>query len=168
MVNEIVSLVFEGENPDSVFEIGSASGELLRDYWIHRERKVAIGGIDLNPDYAEENMKKIPGSRFLTGDIRITPWPIEDKSYDIAFSIGTLILMEDPVPVIKEMLRIAKKVILAEPHGEEYNAGSDSQPHPYGYHLRCRHDYQAIFDKLKLPVTITNPNPSLGKHIIKC
>lgn len=100
---EIIDEMFKGENPKSVFEMGCSAGSFLKEF---KEKGVKVGGLDIEPN------------KYLVHDAT-KPWPLEDKSWDIVFSVGVLIYIKDPLPVIKEMLRVGKKVILAERDGED-------------------------------------------------
>lgn len=160
MKYEIVEKVFERENPKSIFEVGCANGSLLKDYY--DTRKVIVGGLDINPvQNAKETFPEY-ANNFIQFNATQDNWPIPDNSYDIVFTIGTLILIENPLPIIKEMLRIAKdKIILAESHSEIEkieNTGGDRQYYRYRY-IR---DYKKL-----LPNAIITPGDS-SKHIIKC
>lgn len=112
MKYEILESMFAGENPQSVFEVGCANGGLLEDLGIK-----IVGGIDKTTSDIEKAKILFPKCKdnFFVGDIENIPWPVKDKQYDIVFTVGTLMYVENYLPVLKEMLRIGKKVILAEP-----------------------------------------------------
>lgn len=169
MKYQIVEKVFEGENPKSIFEVGCANGMLLEDYAL--EHEVIVGGLEISAP-SIQNCKerfKTYKDNFYTGDAQL-PFLIPDNSFDIVYTIGTLILIPNPFPTIKEMLRIAKvKIILAEPHDEgldEYGAYGDV-PQPDNYTgIRIPRNYIKVFEKLNLPMTLEDSG--LGKWIIKC
>lgn len=108
MQYKILEKMFKGENPTSVFEVGCANGGFLKDLGVK-----VVGGIDKHSGDIEKSKSDFPEGEFLLQDINQLPWNV--KPYDIVFSIGTLMYIENPEPVIKEMLRIGKKVIIAEP-----------------------------------------------------
>lgn len=159
----ILEKLFEGENPNSIFEVGCGVGGFLEDY--RTLKGVAVGGIELNAKDLNEAKEKFPQyvENFILGDAN-QPWPI-DRKYDIVFSIGTLILMPYPQTCLKEMLRIGKKVIIAEPHGQERYGVVQDKIYQYGYQYRCEHDYVEQFARLGVKIKIGETY--LGKTIIK-
>lgn len=121
----ILEKIIEGEKFETIFEVGCASGVLLASLQRDRVGRLILGGMDkIKPENPPTPFL------FLEGDAREVPWPIEDKSWDLVYTCGMLMYVEDPVPVIKEMFRIGKRVVIAEPvvpanygtdhHGDRY------------------------------------------------
>jgi len=164
---EIIDEMFTGENPKSVFEVGCSACGLMEDFY---KNGVKVGGLDIQGD--DIKMK----GEFFVQDAS-DKWPLKDNSYDIVFSVGTLIYIDKPLKALKEMLRVGKKVILAERNGhdnfEEHQLirqkldnddnviGEELLPTVYRQYL---HDYERLFKKLKVKYLIREHD---GKHIIK-
>lgn len=169
----IVDAIFEGENPKSIFEIGCAGGRLFSGYFDKRTRlnsttdtgydhtRLIVGGIEIHPENIEVAREIYPeyAHNFIAQDAS-EPWPLADKSYDIVFSLGCLLLIPDPYPVIKEALRVGKKVILAEFQDDDADDfGVNRGPEPTEAHgQRIYRDYRKVFKKLGLTPTITKCN----------
>ena len=93
------------------------------------------------------------------------PWPVPDNSFDIVFSVCVLGYIFNPLPVNKEMVRVAKdKVILAEYHSDNTDE--------YGFLLKA-----IMPDRIETLIArnyrLLLKNPELiesisGKTIIKC
>lgn len=113
MEYQILREMFEGEEPKSVFEIGCGGAGLLKDVSDHFGCKV--GGMDISKVRMENANNVFPDVKFLIHDLN-DPWPLEDKSFDIVFSVCTLAYLLNPELAIKEMTRVGKKVIIAEYH----------------------------------------------------
>ena len=112
---KIIEKIFEKESPSSIFEVGCANGSLFKEYSDQKK----VGGLDINPVMGAKIQYPEYADNFIQFDARKENWPIPDNSYDIVFTVGTMLLLEDPTITIREMLRIAKdKIILAEPHNE--------------------------------------------------
>lgn len=168
MKYQILEMMFKNEKPKSVFEVGVASGGLLLDIKENIEGIERFGGCDVTRDL-EESKERFPEHKenFIYHDI-IKPWPLEDKSYDIVFCVGVLIYIVNPIPAVREMLRVGKTVIIAEPHREE----SDDIGHilrvdmtnDKSHHAIVR-NYRAFFQHFKIIYTMQDSG--LGKHIFK-
>lgn len=172
MEYEILEAMFEGENPKSVFEIGVGGGGLLRDV-SESYGGLKIGGIDISK-VRMEGLKGLEGE-FLLHDLN-DPWPVPDNSYDIVFSVGVLMYIFDPVPVVKEMLRVCKdKIILAEYNSTEIDehGGLMKYSMSYGIQTAIGRNYLRVFDNVgvfkdKKTITMRDLQKYHGKTIIKC
>ena len=160
---EIISKMLDGENPETFFEVGCGSGGLSDRI---------TGGLDLKPGKAH----------FMEWNAEKIPWPLKDNSQDIVFTVGTLLLIPDPYPIIKEMLRICKdKIIIAEvqddsksDYGEARNFitqevqildKNSKQPSNF-YDSRIARDYKKVFKNLGLDYQLIDGVG--GKTIFKC
>lgn len=177
MEYEIIGKMFGDENPKSIFEVGCASGRLFESYVGDK----IVGGLDFEVDQAKK-LYPLQAQNFIVWNATEIPWPVKSKSYDIVFTVGTLLLIPNPFPVIKEMLRIAKdKIILAESHDERFDEygnainvvtqdsnqlnGSSKQAGNF-YNMRITRDYKKVFQKLNKEIEISD---GVGlKTIIKC
>ena len=138
MVYPVIIEMFKDENPKSIFEVGCANGGLLRD----AGTDIIVGGIDKHEGDLLRSKKLFQrdADNFFVGDLNDIPWKVKDKQYDVAFSVGTLLYLEDPREVLKEMRRIAEKVFIAEPE-----QGLIEQDHHGKRHF---HDYMQILRPL--------------------
>ena len=116
-MHEIIEKMFEGENPKSVFEIGCAGGPFLEQLREHYG-DIRVGGMDITRSDLQSAREKFPeyDSWFFMHNLVETPWTIPDKHYDVVFCVGVLMYIFEPEKVIRECLRIGKKLILAEFH----------------------------------------------------
>lgn len=170
MKYEITEAIFAGQNPKSIFEVGCAGGRLFQDYYDQRTRlnsskdteydrsRLVVGGMDITNDI-EEARKTYPeyAQNFIYWDVNNVPWPIPDKSYDLVFTVGTLLLIPHCIPVIKEMMRIGKKVILAEFHSDDLEKTRMETVDTLGniYSYRFYRNYQKILGDLGIKPDIT-------------
>ena len=149
-MHPIVENIFKGENPKSILEIGCGKGILIKQFIQDQDIKVA--GLEIDPENEEEFKQNFPTGQFILHDIN-NPFPFEDKEFDLVVSIGTLLLIEDAEPVLKEMLRVGKKVALAEFHDENQNEiGETSLTNVY--HRRIIRNYNKLFSKFGITPTI--------------
>jgi len=114
----IMDLVLGGENPNSIFEVGSAAGQLMKSF-SENKPSLRVGGIEINEGNLKQAKINYPkqSENFILFDASEKHWPIQSNSYDIVISVGTLILLQEVYTPLKEMMRIAKhKVIIAEHH----------------------------------------------------
>lgn len=160
--------MFEGEKPESVFEIGCGGAALLKDVATHFAC-TKTGGIDISKVRMSNAKNVLPDGEFIVHDLN-DPWPIADKSYDIVFSVGVLMYLFDPLPVIKEMLRVAKdKIIVAEYHGKdltEYGALLTFEMNN-GVHATIARNYIKLFRKLGGSISMRDLQSTEGKTIFK-
>ncbi len=157
MLHPIVEAVFKGQSPKSIFEVGCAGGMLFKEYYDSKPELV-VGGIDITKSDIELAKQNYPdhASNFIHWDATKVPWPVADKSYDIVFTIGTLLMVPECVPIIKEMMRIGKKVIMAEFHDSSLTKTVvervDNKENYYSY--RFYRNYEKVFADLGIKVTI--------------
>ena len=161
---KILEKVFEGESPESVFEIGCGGGGLLKD--VAECFGCKTGGIDISKVRMEAT-KGMKGE-YIVHDLN-DPWPVSDNSYDIAFSVGVLMYIFNPAPVIQEMLRVSKKgIILAEYNREDLDEYGGMMMYLSGGNVETAliRNYEKVFEKIGKKVTIEKYNND--KTIIKC
>ena len=167
MEYKILEEMFTDENPKSVFEIGCANGGLLTDL-MTKYPNLEVGGMDVSRCISQcESLR----GNFYREDLN-DPWPVKDNSYDIVFSVGVLMYMFEPLSVLREMFRVAKdKVILAEYHHSEVDLCGQLTK---GYINKGKiqtgiiRDYISLLSLLKIPMSVTYQESSVGKTIIKC
>lgn len=171
MEHKILEIMFTEEAPESVFEIGCANGGLLKDLKDNYPN-LKVGGMEISESIIKaKELFPEQADNFILRDLN-DPWPVPDKSYDIVFSVGVLMYMFDPLPVLKEMLRVAKnKIIIAEYHHQEVG--------PFGQMTRAYMDngkiymgiirnYLSLFQLLNIPLSCTIQETNGDKTIIKC
>lgn len=165
----ILDEMFKGEKPQSAFEIGCAGGPFLLEL---RENygDIKVGGMDISLGDLQSACGKFPQyqDNFLLHNLVETPWPLDDKEYDISFSIGVLMYIFEPEKVINEMLRISRKIILAEFHNtelDEYGGLSKVMQMDKIVGLGISRNYASLFKKIGLKAEITTNG---AKSIIKC
>lgn len=167
----ILEKMFDGENPDSVFEIGCANGGLLADIKT-KYPNLKVAGMDISRSI-EGSKERFPeyAHCFFTGDIN-EPWLVKEKSVDIVFSVGVLMYQFDPILALQEMFRVAKdKVILAEYHHPAISAfGQLTEPYFGGNKIQMGiiRNYIPILKNLNIPMDIFVMDSGEGKTIIKC
>lgn len=116
----VIDQIFKDEKPESIFEIGCASGKLLQ-YARSLYGDIKVGGLDILGTGIKEAKELFPeqADNFILHNI-YEPWPIEDSSYDIVFSVSTLMYLYNPREPIREMMRVAKKkIIVSEYHSDQ-------------------------------------------------
>lgn len=168
MAYEIITKIFEGENPESVFEIGCASGKLMGQLTARK------GGMDISAQGIKEAKELYPQDKdnFVFGNL-LEPWPFPDNSFDIVFSVGVLMYIFDPKPVMREMFRVAKnKVILTEYHHEELDKyGVLTKPFSDAegkIHHGIIRNYLDLLRELGIKIEVNILYTGAGKTIIKC
>ncbi len=145
---EILDKMFEGLNPDSVFEVGCSEGAMLEDIG-KKYGNIRLGGIDKNGEDVKKAKVKLEkwDKELYTGDARGIPWPIKEHTYDVVFCVGTLMYIKNPLVVIQEMIHLTKnKVMFAEPIYTQSGMIVDSVTGiPFdSYGERFNHDYLAF------------------------
>ena len=99
--------------PDStVLGLGCGKGELL--YYLKHKKNVKETGIEIKDNKVALCIEK--GLSVLQGDINEEIKDYSDKSFDYCILSQTLQQVYDPEGLIKEMLRVGKKVIVSFPN----------------------------------------------------
>ena len=149
-MHPIVENIFKGETPKSVLEVGCGKGILIKQFIGEQDIKVA--GLEIDQTNEEEFKQNFPNGQFVLHDIT-TPFPFKDKEFDLVVSIGTLLLIKDAEPVLREMLRVGKKVAIAEFH-DETQAEVGLSLKADVYFTRMYRDYNKLFSKFGIKPTI--------------
>lgn len=105
----IVELV---EENSKVLDLGSGDGSLLK--MLKNIKNVSGKGIEINQNCVIESIQK--GVSTIQGDIDEGLMQFSDKEYDYVILNSTLQSTEKPHFVIKEMLRVGKKVVVSFPN----------------------------------------------------
>ncbi len=107
------SLIEEIIEPDSkVLDLGCGSGELIRN--LIDKKNVVAKGIEIDSECVISSIQK--GVCTIQGDIDEGLNQFSDDEYDYVILNSTLQSTEKPDYVIREMLRVGKKVIVSFPN----------------------------------------------------
>ena len=158
-----MKLMFENENPISVFEVGCANGGLLKDITL-KYPNIEVGGLDTNLSDLVRAKSLFPKytENFILGDIRYTEIP---KHYNIIFTCGTLMMIATNIlPLIEKMRKSSRAVFIAEMHDDiqdEWGTNTDlvegdiklSKDSDNGSTINTRitRNYKKVFEKLGIP-----------------
>jgi len=137
--------------PASVFEFGCNRGRNLME--IRKlDANIQLAGVDVNPDAVAWG-RDHHGLDLRVGDESLLG-SMEGQSFDVTFTLSVLDHLPDPRPVLKELIRVARKgVILLEPWlGQEgkvvqtmsTTSGKSEDAEPYEYSW----DYVKIIHEL--------------------
>jgi len=99
------------EENASVLDLGCGDGILLK---MLKDKDIHARGIDINQDNIVKCLEK--GLSVIQGDIDEGLQEYPDKSYDYVVLNQTLQSTEKPDFVVKEMLRVGKKVVVSFPN----------------------------------------------------
>jgi len=99
------------EENASVLDLGCGDGILLK---MLKDKDIHARGIDINQDNIVKCLDK--GLSVIQGDIDEGLQEYPDKSYDYVVLNQTLQSTEKPDFVVKEMLRVGKKVVVSFPN----------------------------------------------------
>lgn len=100
------------EAGDSVLDLGCGDGEVLA--YLREQKKVRGYGVDIDFHHVLSCMKK--GLSAFHGDLDEGLQEFSDKSYDAVILSQTLQQVKKPELVMKEMLRVGKRVIVTFPN----------------------------------------------------
>ena len=99
------------ESGSNVLDLGCGDGTLMK---MLKDKGVFVSGIDINEDNIVKCLEK--GLSVIQGDIDKGLHEYPDKSYDYVILNQTLQSTEKPDYVIKEMLRVGKKIVVSFPN----------------------------------------------------
>ena len=99
------------ETGATVLDLGCGDGTLMK---MLKDKGVFVSGIDINEDNIVKCLEK--GLPVIQGDIDEGLHEYPEKSYDYVILNQTLQSTEKPDYVIKEMLRVGKKIVVSFPN----------------------------------------------------
>jgi predicted SAM-dependent methyltransferase len=151
-------------NPESVLELGAARGYILKKL---EDSGIRVKGLEVSKHcFHTRAIKDI-----VTWDITETPWPIDDQSFDLCFSIAVMEhIPEDKIEAItKEIQRTCKRAV----HGISFNGDVDDfdKTHTtlkdrkwWSDRLPLKHE---VVDKEWLEEGPANPPLGIGDNSVK-
>jgi ubiquinone/menaquinone biosynthesis C-methylase UbiE len=127
---------------ESALELGCGYGRMLQ---ILDESGISnISGLDISPHQVQAAKRLVPRADLQIHDVQ-TSLPFDDDSFDLVYTSEVLMHIPDAAPIIKEMIRVAKKYVA---HVE--NPGSaDNAPWEFS------HDYESTYKSIELDPTTT-------------
>ena len=113
MARKDFDIITEWINPNSrILDLGCGDGSLLK--LLNIKRNVSGYGVDSSID---KTIKSLDNSiNILNADINDHMGYFKDKSFDFVILAQSLQVVENPVLLIKEMLRIGNEVIISFPN----------------------------------------------------
>lgn len=99
-------------NRATVLDVGCGEGDLL--VRLSDARKATVQGIELNQEMAMRCIER--GIPTYHGDLEKSLKNFQDKSYDFVILEETLQTLQHPIDVLRELLRIGKKVVVSIPN----------------------------------------------------
>ena len=113
MARKDFDIITEWINPNSrILDLGCGDGSLLK--LLNVKRNVSGYGVDSS---IEKTIKSLDNSiNILNADINDHMGYFKDKSFDFVILAQSLQVVENPVLLIKEMLRIGNEVIISFPN----------------------------------------------------
>jgi SAM-dependent methyltransferase len=135
-VKRVVDLCLENDQISSVLDVGTGTGLFAEAFAGH---SLTIAGVDVNPEMLASARHFMPKGDFRTGTAEALPYP--DNSFDLVFLGLVLHESDEPLKVLKETLRVARKRvgILEWPYRDQ----------PFGPPLAHRLDPEDLADLFK-------------------
>ncbi len=99
-------------NRATVLDVGCGEGDLL--VRLSDSRKAVVQGIEINQEMAMRCIER--GIPTYHGDLEKSLKNFQDKSYDFVILEETLQTLQHPIDVLRELLRIGKKVVVSIPN----------------------------------------------------
>ena len=96
----------------SVLDVGCGEGDLLT--LLSDSRKARVQGIELNQEMAMRCIER--GIPTYHGDLEASLGNFQDQSFDYVILEETLQTLQHPIEVLRELLRIGKKVVVSIPN----------------------------------------------------
>jgi len=110
----VVERMVAGLSPKTVVDVGSGTGEYCQLF----DPQTYIG-YDISPEMVKHSSRLYPTHKFEVGDAEQIPQP--DASADLTLDIAVIEYYDDPLPHMRELVRITKPegtVIVAVPNGD--------------------------------------------------
>jgi SAM-dependent methyltransferase len=93
---------------DTMLDVGCGDGLLMR--LLRAAGVQRVSGADLSEVAAEHCEKE--GFKVMVGDFSSDPIPAKDAEYDCVLSLDTLEHLYDPLPLMREIARVSKGVVV--------------------------------------------------------
>ena len=115
----VVALSLEGDSVETVLDVGTGTGLFAEAF---SACGLAVTGVDLNADFLDVAQQYVPKGRFVEAPAEALPFA--DDSFDLVFIAHVLHEADDPVRVLQEAARTARKRVVVvewpfrvEPYG---------------------------------------------------
>lgn len=137
----------------------------------------ALGG-------GRESRERFSEQSWVSRDFYDLPWPFEDKSFDFALCMGTLEDLRDPLPIAREIQRVARSGYISTPTraAESFRGLSEhpasNQLHGYFHHRwwveieprsNAPHAPRELVFRMKTPLLYQHPQwltREMGQHTL--
>lgn len=119
---------------ETVLDVGCNSG-YFADFLPHAAE---VHGVDLSPELVEKARLKLASAQIAPAE----QLPFPDGSVDVVTMAGVIEYVHDPVAVLRELLRVARRVVVLEVNHEDGIWGRERVA-GHAYMVRCM-DWPAI------------------------
>jgi SAM-dependent methyltransferase len=103
-VQRVVDMCLENDQTSSALDVGTGTGLFAEAFAGHG---LTVAGVDVNPEMLASARRFLPKADFRTGTAEALPYP--DNSFDLVFLGLVLHESNEPLKVLKETLRVARK-----------------------------------------------------------
>ena len=118
---DFVSALIDGYGYKSVLDVGTGTGRGVK-HFLERNPDVEVKGIEPVRALIEQAERKgVPPDAIVEG--RGDEMPFEDRSFDVVCEFGILHHVADPVPILTEMTRVARRAIFLSDENRFANGG---------------------------------------------
>jgi ubiquinone/menaquinone biosynthesis C-methylase UbiE len=129
---DFVSALIDGYGYKSVLDVGTGTGRGVK-HFLDRHPDLEVKGIEPVKALLEQAERKgIPSDSLIEG--RGDQMPFEDGAFDVVCEFGILHHVADPVPILTEMTRVARRAIFLSDENRFANGGAAHRAAKYALH----------------------------------